>query len=459
MPLSIPQLVLIALVVALASCSSDPEEIPEEARFNDGGDVDVPFDAVEEEGCARLHSAVLVRERSVPGGRQLHVRLGGAHGQPLEGTFASCLRITEEEAGEAPSVWTEVSAGPGATLIVARWNAASAEINRAWIDAFVAARPADEVIAVWAWSDTLYQVVPASTHRALLSSRLDAVWSVDAREPTLVGSASALAVEGWEEIHEDTLRGARSIVFLAPDLELSEIPPVASEAVSTHWVVSENETGRRAPRVYAMGDDPEASAQEFSEHLDDVQAAGLGLLAWCDNGAPLELTALVSNEVLFETSLNDAAVENQEQSCDLQAALDDRVPQPVVMDITFSALERRIYDGLHASGDDSDFSATLQLDFWPAGAPIAAHFRGQSSLSCERKSLSVNVRGRDPRDFVPDSGTDEFYLLSMCQDDDYIGQMNGSELMRLIDAWYVESAPLELLTNHFGLPAHKSTDL
>jgi len=48
-----------------------------------------------------------------------------------------------------------------------------------------------------------------------------------------------------------------------------------------------------------------------------------------------------------------------------------------------------------------------------------AHFRGKGSLDCDRKSLTVDLKGKKSRRIMPDAAGDKFILLSMCFDDRY----------------------------------------
>jgi hypothetical protein len=68
------------------------------------------------------------------------------------------------------------------------------------------------------------------------------------------------------------------------------------------------------------------------------------------------------------------------------------------------------------------------------GAPMAAmgHLRGQGTLNCARKSFAVELDGPRRR-LMPDVGVNNFFLISMCLDEHYFGQMFGNRLLNGLD--------------------------
>lgn len=413
------------------------------AVFVDGGPDDAPRDALAPEACADLDDATLVRHRSVPGGRQVHLRLRDGEGRPLDASYAGCIQVTDP-AGRALSLWAPAEAGPGATLIVAQWTPGSVDDSRAFIDAFVAARPADEQVAVWAWSDELTQVVPATLDRGLITARLDTFFTADDATPMDIEVMANEAAEDWEKIADDSLLGARSIVFVAPELTLAARPNIDRDAITDHWVVAGGEGA--APDVF-RGDVVE-NAGVISSYLNGVRDAGLAALSWCDNGAPLDLTfengSVADGGSLFRTTLGSAAPEHIGATCDRAAALSAELPERKVITMTFPGELRATYDARTLDSITDPFPGFLALNGWPAPAPVMLNYRGRSSLPCARKSFSVNMDGGDARDFVPASGSDEFYLVSMCLDIHYVNQINANDLLRPWNSWRIEQEPVEV---------------
>lgn len=53
--------------------------------------------------------------------------------------------------------------------------------------------------------------------------------------------------------------------------------------------------------------------------------------------------------------------------------------------------------------------------------PIRAHLRGQGTLKyCHRKSFTIDMPGDQPWNLIPDTAANGYYLISMCQDKDYL---------------------------------------
>ncbi len=406
-----------------------------DTRVDLGPDVEV--DVVEPDACEALRTATAVRARSLPGARQLLVQLSDEEGAPLPASFASCLTVADEIGGELPSAWSETDAGPGATLLVARWHSDEVAATRAFIDAFVARRPAEERIAVWAWSDTLLQVVGATTDRARLEQRLDRVFTADDAEPLAVELAAHDAAEGWEQISQDTLRGTRAVVFVAPGLELEARPDLDRDYVIDFWAVEQADIDR----AYAFtGDgDAEATAEAISGALDARQEAGLGVLAFCDAGQEIRVELQAGDRTVRRVGLGRPAPEHAEQPCDLTGAIAGPSTDDRAIEITFTPEERAIFDRIADDRDrDTRFTGGLRIVPFSSPAPFAASFRGQTSIRCARKSLSVDLDDGDDRDILPESGTDEFYLVSMCKDDRYVNQLTADRLMQQLGVWHVE---------------------
>ncbi|MFT5355482.1 MAG: hypothetical protein ACI9KE_002701 [Polyangiales bacterium] len=444
-----PRIFLLVLLALTLACGDDSNSVDAATDvppgFVDGGPADAPRDALALEACADLDDATLVRHRSVPGGRQVHLRLRDGEGRPLDASYAGCIRVSDPVAGRAVPLWAPAEAGPGATLIVAQWAPGSIDASRAFIDAFVAARPPDEQVAVWAWSSALIQVVPATLDRGLITSRLDTFFTADDAAPMDIEVMANEAAEEWEKIADDSLLGARSILFVAPELTLGARPNIDRDAITDHWIVAGGDGV--APDVFT-GEVVE-SAGIISSYLNSVRDAGLAALSWCDNGAPLDLTfennGFDSGDgSLFRTTIGTAAPEHIDATCDRAAALNTELPARRAITMTFPGELRAIYDQRTADSNTEPFAGFLQLNGWPTPAPVMLNYRGRSSLPCARKSFSVDLDGGDARDFVPASGSDEFYLVSMCLDIHYVNQINANDLLRPWNAWRIEQEPVEV---------------
>jgi hypothetical protein len=114
-------------------------------------------------------------------------------------------------------------------------------------------------------------------------------------------------------------------------------------------------------------------------------------------------------------------------SCDPDAAARDDYPFPSEINLSFTAAERAVYDQLYATSSNELFTTSVTLGL---GAPIPteAHFHGAGSLACERKSITIHLDGPRRR-LMPEVADDRFFLISMCLDNRYFGQVWGERLM------------------------------
>lgn len=429
----------------LVSCgdaaTDDPYADYEVGPWPDAGGFDLGdlgTDAVEPDACDEVASAMLVRHRSVPGGRQLHLLLEDADGNPLDGAYASCLGIEAAGLGPLPVAWTRAEADPGQTLLVLAADSRdqTSEIARA----LIALRPEDERIAIWRWADQLTQVVGATTSRRRLLSRLDAAFASTSATPLAAAEMAAVALDEWGKFEWGAARAARTVVIIDPDGAALAVDS-AEPRSRLLWVT---DAAGDALRHVATRATAAETAAAIGQHLDAVDDAGLALLGFCDPGTDLELSLTVGDRVISSFGLGDAAVEHILAECTPPDALAaGPAPTPVV-EFTFSDDERAIYDQFHAANNESDFFGSFRLAPETVSAPMEAKFRGQSSGACVRKNFGVNLDGSDLRHVIAGTGADEFDLISMCLDEYYVNQTNADALLAEFGLWRLAFDLIEL---------------
>jgi hypothetical protein len=113
--------------------------------------------------------------------------------------------------------------------------------------------------------------------------------------------------------------------------------------------------------------------------------------------------------------------------CDPVAAAQDDYPYPTEVMLTFTPAEFMVYEQYYAQKSKEEFTTSVTLG---VGLPIPAmaHFHGQGTMNCVRKSITVELDGPRRR-LLPDFASDRFILISMCQDDRYFGQVFGNHLL------------------------------
>lgn len=451
------RLLMIVALLCVTACTnaSDPEEPndgePKVESITEADsprpDPDIPADDGADgdasDPCAVVDQARLVRTQSVPGGRRLHLQVvdSDRNGVPADVT-AACLTVTSERLGELSTSVSTAPRAEGATLIVAQWGPDSAEPSRWAIDALIAALPAGERIAVWAWSTDLVQVVGATSDRGRLARRLGAVWSADAAPPLEPQDAAEIASEEWEDFADDVLLGSRSVVFIAPELDLGERPDIDRDVVVDHWIVRSGDGGRVTELDSADLNEVDRAATAVGERIESDARADLSVVDVCDDGEALELTLSVGDSELRDFRIGDAAAEHVGVPCGNEVP-----PAPLSIKVAFDAAEQAVFAEAVAIADelsgldrfegdvDPEWVGSIGFGDGPGSSPFEASFRGQSSIECERRNWAIDLDGGDARHPIPDSGIDEFVLASLCNDAGYVNTLIGSAVMAEFDLW------------------------
>lgn len=405
----------------------------------------------------RIDRISLVRQRSVPGGRQLHLSVTG-DGDPTA-SAAACLRVVDQRLGELPIAVSSSASGPGATLIVARWDVDHAEDSRAFVAQYLAASPSDEAIAVWTWTDDVRQLVGSTSDRARITTRLDATPGIAAPGVFDAASVAERAVETWEDIADDALLGHRTVIFVAPDVDLDELPDIDRDVVTDYWWLG-TDLGKRtvvAPQD-SSGSAARQAAEEISMMLSEQQTDRLVVVGFCDDGGELDLSLTSGERQIRSFGIGDAADEHVGVDCDLQEAAAHAEFVMTTLDVTFADEQRAQYEAAVAAADAQDGRDRVDADRPPdpewtgsvvwdeRNQPVGftADFRGQSTIACERRSWSIDLDGGDARHLLDASGTDEFVLVSMCADPGYVSQLTGISVMSQFDVWNLQHDTVEL---------------
>ncbi len=277
-------------------------------------------------------------------------------------------------------------------------------------------------------------VAELTRDRAHLSERLDDIAPASDR-----AAAPALPLLRDKMAAVETSFGAlfRQIIVVgeAPEPE----DGAAYQPVALAFLDEEG-TSLDASRAYAgwsSGRSPESAASELLSYLE-ARREGASRVGACPSpgaGALVLRAGSTRCTVARPDPMSDMAL----APCDAGAAARDAYPYPTEIDLSFTDEERQIYDQRYEANSKEDFRLHVRLG---TGTPLPAraHFRGQTSLACERKSYFVEIDGSAPRRFLPGAASDRFLLISMCKDNAYFGQVFGDRLM----------ARMELFPLHLG---------
>lgn len=427
-------------------------EPPSNVGSTDGSTTDTTADPTPDSPpeadstCDTVDRVRLVRSQSTPGGHRVHLHVTDPDGGGVEPSDVErCVTVTDERLGDLSVSAASAPHDDGATLIVARWSRTELDASRIVIDEMLGALPLGERIAVWAWSDDVMQVVGATTDRDRITRRLDAVWTVDDATPVDVETAAEIASEEWEDYADDTLSGVRYVVFVAPELDLGERPDIDRDVVVDHWIVRSGDGGR----VVEIGDglDVVTAAQRVAGGIVRDRSVPLTVVDVCDDGESLDLTLSVGQRELRDFGIGDAASEHVGLPCDLDAR-PAVTPDPLTrIEVTFDGDQRGVFDEAVAIADDltgldrfetdvdPEWSGSISFDGGTTRAAFDASFRGQSSIECSRRNWSIDLDGGDARHPIADTGTDEFVLASLCNDEGYVNTLVGAAVMSEFDVW------------------------
>ncbi len=242
----------------------------------------------------------------------------------------------------------------------------------------------------------------------------------------------AQAVLEAEHIGGPALPALRSVVVVGGSLGAAPVPlPFAGTPVQLlHWT-AESE-GFPVTAVTHAG--------ALTERLE-AGRKGLHFLGACPDLTPGDAVTLTAEDgANCPFLLPEGPGELETMACSADAIVANEHPPLRRVEFVFSPEEREIYDDKVKAKDQNDFSLQIKLGQNPP-VKATAHLRGQTSLDCVRKSYTVNLKGNRGRHILPESATDEFYLISMCKDDRYFQQYTANLL----------AAPLGLFPLKFGL--------
>jgi hypothetical protein len=324
---------------------------------------------------------------------------------------AAWAEVTFERANQAPvpAVLRPAGITEGITVILLVPSADPGEhlMRRVLADALIDALPPGERVAVMAAGEAPVLLAELTTDRAHARSQLAAFRSEADRSaaPLMDDLREAVA-----DLESRFTTPGRTIIVLGEDV--AETPPGLERPVQT------------LSRAAVL--DLEGDAAAIVAELRTRRAAlvRVGACPALPEGEVFGLRAAGTYQVVRAP---EPMAELALAACDPAAAAADAYPYPDEVAFTFTPDERVIYDERYAAASIEDFTTAVALgDAMPV--PAVAHFHGLGTLSCERKSITVELDGGRRR-IAPDLASDRFILISMCQDLKYFGQVFGNRVL------------------------------
>lgn len=324
--------------------------------------------------------------------------------------------------GAWPEAWVETAAdahvdasvepagvvdGLTAIVIVPSTDAGIHAARLATAEAVLDALPVAEEVAVLVARDAAVLVAELSTDRAHASAQLAAL---SAGPSTGAGAMMDGVRTAVADLESRFAAPGRSVIVIG-----EAVAEPAAEIVRKVQTLS-----------LATVADPDTDAAALVGSLHQRRATLIRVGA-CANLAADEPFVLHLGPTVTPLDGPEPLVAMAGLPCEPHAAALDAFPFPDEIDLTFTAEERTIYDARVVDRSEEPFRTSITFG---VGAAITAdaHLRGQGTLNCERKSYSVTLDGARQR-LTPGLATDRFFLISMCQDRRYFGQVFGDRLL------------------------------
>lgn len=399
---SLARPLLLLLAACSAACSSDSTLISDPS--------------VETPGQTDTASLLLLRTARWPGGgRELTVGvLNQATGAPFAQDLSARIAVEPPAGLSVGTKVTKRALAPGYTALLLPPTLgadARASLARDILD-FVAKRPAEERIALYRHGAAVQLFANFLLSRSKLTEALERYKQGTDGDTSPLPSVQAVGpvVSDLQEVGGEGPDVMRTLIVLSPE----------PKSVYTAF------TGAL---VLAVTPDA-AGLSSAASALDDVRKNAFYKVAACSADAKFK-ARLTVRDMAGELSATLPATLPEELglACNLES-IDSaqRVYSPRI-DFVFNEVQRAAYDArirATQSGTTynealarSDFEVQVRLAPGQSMVLATAHLHGQSSLACARKSYTLQLPGPS-RYLLPDSATDEFLLISMCDDPAYV---------------------------------------
>lgn len=389
--------------------------------------------------CPQANLAVHSNFKWPGGGHELIVKAENGNGFPWSGQ-AGCLSIAGDAiGGQSAAEIMQHPLTPGITLLIIKPG--SMENVPQYVEAirgFIENRPEKERIAIYGWGQTLIQISDFTLNRERLLVQLNRISRIALGDRPL--SAQAVFDESLEivkRVEESNLLGMRSVVFVASNISADTIPNTAA-GVTTQWVVPQAMSAGK-PLGHTIGVRNLAMLKgaliEASERLNQNAAHSFYKIGICSS--PNDTGTVTLSDAAgtgIDINLDPSLEGEQDAACDAGQIMSGTRRRLHTINIILTDEELKVYEQrlqdtieLEAKGwaeaiitdygtAKDRFDIHISLD--PSQTPVkaTAKFRGQHALFCDRKSYTVNIAGKEARFFNEGAGSDEFYLISMCQD-------------------------------------------
>lgn len=387
--------------VGLSACSSEGIQM-----------MPIPEPPPPPEEAARF---LLLRSARWPGGgRELTVGvLNRATAAPFAEDLSARFSLRPIDESPLTSKLQKVALAPGYTsiLLPPRQPASERALLALAISQFVTSRPANERIALYRYGSSIQIFSNFLADRTMLNEALLRYQNGvdgDADPPALL-QAIGPVVSDTEEIGGKGPDVMRSVVVLTAD----------PKQVFVDY-----------PQAYVMAVTPDAAGLSSASYaIDAVRQGAFYKLSVCGIETKVDAKLRVQNlQGELDTDLPATLPEEIGMACSVDTIDSAKRSYTPVIEFVFDAAQRAAHDERIRATQSatynealakSDFQLQMRLAPGQPTVLATAHLRGQSSLRCERKGYTVQLEGPD-RYLLPNSASDEYTLISMCDDPAYV---------------------------------------
>jgi hypothetical protein len=391
--------------------------------------------------CDGVNGVTVTRLVEHPGaGREVTVRAAFDNGVPIgEADLVRCLSARLDDGMEARVARRPL--GRAYTLLLVDPGVArqTNETVRGLVEALVRRRPPDEVVALYRWGAEVTQLAPFLADRRVLFERMAAGLSgtevmAPVSEALPVASAAVGAVGG---IATDAMR---TIILVAPrTTALTGLAAAVKSAAPNlvTWIGFADQGGVVAAALPSglrftipAQTVPASVVASMSDRLDAYKMHAHYAIGLC--GVPTErpLEILFQGAAPTSLTLPPTMEENRPGLCQPEALAAGRRRFPRRLELVFTPEQRVVADAAAADKlNKPRFELSVRVGTEAAPTPATAHYRGDGSYLCQRRSYTVNMQGKEPRFFFPDFASSKFHLVAMCLDRLYLRNFTALHLL------------------------------
>lgn len=359
---------------------------------------------------------MLLRSARWPGGgRELTVGILDQQTRaPFAGDLASRISLRAADGSPLSVKVKKINLKPGYTAVLLPPQATAVEraAQVQALGAFIASRPASERIALYRYGSSVQLFANFLPDRAELNESLQRYQAGNDGDPNPLPPLQAVGpvVSDTEAVGGAGPDVMRSVVVLTRDPQ-----PLYVEY----------------PQTFVVAVTPDASGlAAASAAIDAARTGAFYKVAACGAEAKLSAKLAVSRlQGELETSLPATLPEEIGAACNVDNIDSASRTFTPVIEFVFDAAQRAAHDArTRATQAGANYDLVLAKSDFQTGIRLApgqptltatAHLHGQSSLSCDRHSYTFQLDGPS-RYLLADSASDEYTLVSMCDDPAYV---------------------------------------